>query len=79
MNLIPPSSQCPPDTCFEVVQVCWADGKGAVAGCSTIPAGLLTDGKTVTLVELTPIIMALTVLMVVAWGAKVLLRFQKTL
>lgn len=79
MHLIPPSSQCPSDKCVEVVQVCWADGKGAVAGCSTIPAGLLTDGKTVTLAELTPIIMALTVLMVLAWCGKILLRFVKNL
>lgn len=42
MNLIPPSTQCPQDRCHEVVQVCWADGGGNVAGCAVVPAGAFT-------------------------------------
>lgn len=42
MNLIPPSTQCPPERCHEVVQVCWADGGDNVAGCSVVPAGAFT-------------------------------------
>lgn len=72
MNLIPPSSQCPPDSCFEVVQVCWADGKGAVAGCSTIPVSVIAGNQPVTMStnELLPIIGSLGLLIAVSWGIR---------
>ena len=79
MNLIPPIPSCPTSQCYEVVQICWADGKGAVAGCSTVPASLLTDNRTVTLADLMPIILSLMGLMAMSWAGKTLLRFLKTL
>lgn len=77
MNLIPPVASCPTSQCYEVVQICWADGNGTVTGCSTVPASLLTENSAVTLAELTPIIMAIIGLMSVAWAGKTLLRFLK--